>query len=81
MFLESTCGIIALLAVAERALTASDRSREAAQAQPGTHAASRYAHPHARTVRLQRHRRPGMVAPRPAHCLSPIGAVRATAAG
>ena len=29
-------------------------------------------HPHARTVQLRIERRPGTVAPRPAHCLSPI---------
>ena len=30
------------------------------------------AHPHARTVQLRIERRPGMVPPRPAHCLSPL---------
>lgn len=29
-------------------------------------------HPHTRTVRLRIERRDGTVAPRPAHCLSPI---------
>ncbi len=29
-------------------------------------------HPHARTVQLRIERRSGSVAPRPAHCLSPI---------
>jgi hypothetical protein len=29
-------------------------------------------HPHRRPVRIDRVRRPGSVAPRPAHCLSPI---------
>jgi hypothetical protein len=29
-------------------------------------------HPHLRTVQLRIERRPGTVAPRPAHCLSPI---------
>jgi hypothetical protein len=30
------------------------------------------AHPHRRPLRWERARRPGMVAPRPAHCLSPV---------
>ena len=29
-------------------------------------------HPHRRPVRIARDRRPGAVAPRPAHCLSPV---------
>jgi len=29
-------------------------------------------HPHRRPVRIQRERRPGMVVPRPPHCLSPV---------
>jgi hypothetical protein len=29
-------------------------------------------HPHRRPVRLRIERRPGMVAPRPTHCLSPV---------
>lgn len=29
-------------------------------------------HPHRRPVRIERQRRPGSVAPRPAHCLSPV---------
>jgi hypothetical protein len=29
-------------------------------------------HPHRRPVRLERSRRQGSVAPRPAHCLSPV---------
>jgi hypothetical protein len=29
-------------------------------------------HPHRRPVRIQRERRPGTVAPRPTHCLSPV---------
>jgi hypothetical protein len=29
-------------------------------------------HPHRRPVRIDRERRPGSVAPRPAHCLSPV---------
>ncbi len=30
------------------------------------------AHPHRRPLRWERDRRPGMVASRPAHCLSPV---------
>jgi hypothetical protein len=29
-------------------------------------------HPHRAALRWERDRRPGMVAPRPAHCLSPV---------
>jgi hypothetical protein len=29
-------------------------------------------HPHRRSLRWQRERRPGSVAPRPAHCISPV---------
>jgi hypothetical protein len=29
-------------------------------------------HPHRRDLRWERNRRPGMVRPRPAHCISPV---------
>jgi hypothetical protein len=37
-----------------------------------------HTHPHRRPLRWQRPRRPGAVAPRPAHCVSPVPRVTGT---
>jgi len=58
MFLASKHRIRALLALLDDVLG----DKEAAAAP----------HPHRRPVRIDRARRTGSVAPRPAHCLSPV---------
>ena len=81
MFLESTCGIIALLVIAQRVMTPADGPLDGPDAAAPARAASPGMHPHTRTVRLKRTRRPGTVEPRPAHCISPVGRARAAVGG
>ena len=42
------------------------------EAEPLTEQLHTHGHPHRQPLRWQRSRRPGSVAPRPAHCLSPV---------